>query len=77
MTASERTTINASMSAAPSLVNSLNSFSSNSKLSFSQATVKSPEPEPDFIANFLEKAKFYTSLCLGKAKVPCFSNLQL
>lgn len=66
MTGSEQTTINASMSGAPSLVNSLNSFSSSCKLNGSQANVKSPEPEPDFVANFLEKAKFYTSLCLGK-----------
>lgn len=66
MTGSDRTTISASMSGAPSLVNSLNSFSSSSKLHCSQTNVKSPEPEQSFIANFLEKAKFYTSLCLGK-----------
>lgn len=69
MTGSDRTTISASMSGAPSLVNSLNSFSSNSKLNCSQTNVKSPEPEQNFIANFLEKAKFYTSLCLGNANL--------
>lgn len=65
MTGSERTNISASMSGAPSLVNSLNSYSSSTKLNGSQASVKSPIPEPTFVDNFLEKAKFYTSLCLG------------
>ncbi|XP_031625835.1 protein tipE isoform X2 [Contarinia nasturtii] len=72
MTGSERTTISASMShgmsGAPSLVNSLNSYSSNTKLNGSQG-IKSPEPEPNFIDNFLEKAKFYTSLCLGTSAI--------
>lgn len=72
MTGSDRTTINASMSGAPSLVNSFHSFhsfhsfSSSAKLNGSQTNVKSPEPEQSFVENFLEKAKFYTSLCLGK-----------
>lgn len=66
MTGSDRSTISASMSGAPSLVNSLNSFSSNIKLNGSQSNVKSPVPEQSFVDNFLEKAKFYTSLCLGE-----------
>lgn len=67
MTRSERTTISASMSGAPSLVNSLQSLTSGSKLSFAQASLKSTdEPERSFIEEFLAKAKFYTSLCLGK-----------
>lgn len=66
MAGSERTNISASMSAAPSLVNSLNSYSSSTKLNGSQAAI----PEPSFVENFLEKAKFYTSLCLGNFGLP-------
>lgn len=66
MTGSDRTNFSASMSGAPSLVNGLNSFSSSTKLTGSQTSVKSPVPEINFVDNLLEKAKFYTSLCLGK-----------
>lgn len=68
MTRSEGTTISAStMSGAPSLVNSLQSLTSGSKLSFAQGSVKSADfPPRSFITEFLEKAKFCTSLCLGK-----------
>lgn len=55
--------ITASMSGVPSIMNSLNSLAS-SKLSVNSRP-KSPEAE-EVIAEFLEKAKFYTSLCLGK-----------
>ena len=61
----DRTTISASMSGAPSLANSLNSFASCSKLS-QNSKLKSQEPEENVIADLLEKAKFYTSLCLGE-----------
>lgn len=60
-----RTTISASMSEAPSLATSLHSFASTSKLSLNNA-VKSPVQEENVVADLLEKAKFYTSLCLGK-----------
>lgn len=56
-------TITASMSGVPSIMNSLNSLAS-SKLSV-HSRPKSPEAE-EVIAELLEKAKFYTSLCLGK-----------
>lgn len=62
-TISGNTTV--SMSGAPSVGNGLNSYSSSTKLNGSQANVKSQEPEPSFVDNLLEKAKFYTSLCLG------------
>lgn len=66
MTGSERTNISASMSGAPSVVNSLNScYSSSTKLNGSQANVKSAISELSFVEDFLQKAKFYTSLCLG------------
>lgn len=66
MATSERTAnAGASMSGATSFVNSLNSYSSNTKLTGSQATVRTAVPEQTFIESFLEKAKFYTSLCLG------------
>lgn len=68
----DRRNISASMSGAPSLVNSLNSFSSNSKLSISPSQVKSPIPEPTFVERSLEKAKFYTSLCLGEFQFQLF-----
>lgn len=55
--------ITASMSGVPSIMNSLNSLGS-SKLSV-HSRPKSPEAE-EVIAELLEKAKFYTSLCLGK-----------
>lgn len=55
-------TITASMSGVPSIMNSLNSLAS-SKLSV-HSRPKSPEAE-EVIAELLEKAKFYTSLCLG------------
>lgn len=73
MTGSERTTISASMSGAPSLVNSLNSYSSSTKLNGSK-TILSPEPEISFVDNFLEKAKFYTSLCLGNFQFNVLKN---
>lgn len=53
------------MSGAPSLVNSLNSYSSNTKLNVGSQSIKSPESEQPFLDHLLEKAKFYTSLCLG------------
>lgn len=56
-------TITASMSGVPSIMNSLNSLGS-SKLSV-HSRPKSPEAE-EVIAELLEKAKFYTSLCLGE-----------
>lgn len=70
----DRRSISASMSGAPSLVNSLNSFSSSSKLNINQAQIKSP-PEQSFVEIFLEKAKFYTSLCLGKCADFCWINI--
>lgn len=60
-----RTSISASMSEAPSLATSLHSFASTSKLSLNNA-VKSPVQEENVVADLLEKAKFYTSLCLGE-----------
>ena len=59
----EGTTLSASMSSMPSLVNSLQSLT-GSKASINNRP-KSPEAE-EVIAELLEKAKFYTSLCLGK-----------
>lgn len=53
--------IGASLSGMPSLVNSMQSLT-NSKISLHRP--KSPEAE-EVIAELLEKAKFYTSLCLG------------
>lgn len=55
--------ISASMGGVPSIVNSLQSLTS-SKLSLN-ARPKSPQAE-EVIAELLEKAKFYTSVCLGK-----------
>lgn len=57
------TTMSASMSGVPSIVNSLQSLT-GSKLSVNSRP-KSPEAE-EVIAELLEKAKFYTSLCLGE-----------
>lgn len=53
--------IGASLGGMPSLVNSMQSLT-NSKISLHRP--KSPEAE-EVIAELLEKAKFYTSLCLG------------
>lgn len=66
--ANERTTLSATMSGAPSLATSLHSYASTSKLSLnsSQRAKTSPPPAEDtIITDLLEKAKFYTSLCLG------------
>lgn len=64
----DRVTLSASMSGAPSLTHSLHSFSSKSKLSLNNSLSLAPEKEAkteDFVTELLEKAKFYTSLCLG------------
>lgn len=70
----DRTTISATMSGAPSLANSLHSFSSHSsrfslhsKFKQSQQLQHSQQlnNEDDLVTDLLEKAKFYTSLCLG------------
>lgn len=65
----ERTSISAStMSAAPSLMNSIHGYgsSNSSKLSLNSKSKQSIVVEPvDVVADLLEKAKFYTSLCLG------------
>lgn len=58
------TSLNASDSDIPSIANSLQNLTS-SKQTLSQQPPQSPDPE-QFIAELLEKAKFYTSLCLGK-----------
>lgn len=59
----EQTTKSVSSSRSPLPVSGFNSLAS-SRSSLSKKT-KSPEPE-EVIAELLEKAKFYTSLCLGK-----------
>lgn len=67
--ANERTTISATMSCAPSLATSLHSYASTSKLSLNngaKATPKTEVVEENLVTDILEKAKFYTSLCLGK-----------
>lgn len=66
-----RVTLSASMSGeAPSLTHSMHSFSSKSKLSLNNSqSLAAEKPAPkkeDFVTELLEKAKFYTSLCLGK-----------
>lgn len=60
----EASTANASASDIASIVNSMQSLT-GSKLSVVDKRPKSPTAE-QLIAEFLEKAKFYTSLCLGK-----------
>lgn len=62
------TTLNASDSDIPSIANSLQNLTSSK-----QSVVcppHSPDPE-QFIAELLEKAKFYTSLCLGECSITC------
>lgn len=57
------TTLNASDSDIPSIANSLQNLTSSKQSVVNPA--QSPDPE-QFIAELLEKAKFYTSLCLGE-----------
>lgn len=60
------TTLNASDSDIPSIANSLQNLTSSKQSVISPP--HSPDPE-QFIAELLEKAKFYTSLCLGECFV--------
>lgn len=65
----DRTSISASMSGAPSLANSLHSFASShsSKLSLNSTRLQQTNNvEENMVTDLLEKAKFYTSLCLGR-----------
>lgn len=70
------------MSGAPSLANSLHSFASSnsSKLSLSSKSKQSNAVEDgSVVTDLLEKAKFYTSLCLGTALelIPAYmANMQ-
>lgn len=59
----EQTTKSVSSSRSPLPISGFNSLAS-SRSSLSKKT-KSPEPE-EVLAELLEKAKFYTSLCLGE-----------